>query len=350
MAMATGALGSARFARNRARRHAWRALIAPLVVLLVAAASVGVAHAQAAPSPVRCRVGAYVIALYDFDYAANTFRADFWLWSVCPTAELTPLDTLEFVNASSVTTRLQTFEPAAGAYWAQRKITGTFREDWDLRQFPFDRHTLTIALEAGEQDANQLRFTPDLAETNYDHDMMLPGWRIVDFRLNERLTDYQTTFGDPALPEGRGSHYSRLDLAIDLVRTQLSTFFQLTAVVYAAFVLTLIAYFFHLEGTGALAIQVGLLGGALFATAINLASAGAALGRQNGLTLIDEIHLAVVLYILIAAVIAVGSRFLLEHGWTQGAIARLNRWAFVVAAVSFLALNAVLILHAARMG
>ena len=348
--MATGALGSARFARNRARRHALRELAASLVVLLVALASIGGAPAQAAPTPVRCRVGAYVIALYDFDYAANTFRADFWLWSVCPTADLKPLDTLEFINASSVTTRLQTFEPSAGAYWATRKITGTFREDWDLRHFPFDRHTLTIALEAGDHNASQLRFAPDVAEANYDRGMTLPGWRIVDFRLDERLTDYQTTFGDPALPEGRGSQYSRLDLAIEIVRTQLSTFFQLTAVVYAAFVLTLIAYFFHLEGTAALGIQIGLLAGTLFATAINLASASAALGRQNGLTLIDEIHLAVVLYILIAAVIAVGSRFLLDRGWTQRGVARLNHWAFVVAALSFLALNAALILRAARIG
>jgi hypothetical protein len=152
------------------------------------------------------------------------------------------------------------------------------------------------------------------------------------------------------LPAGQGSRYSLLNLTLDIGRTGLSAFFQLTAVVYAAFLLSLIVYFFHLEGTGALGVQMGLLAGALFATAINLASASAALGRQNGLTLIDQIHIAVLLYILVAAVIAVGSRYLLERGWTRAAIARLNRGAFVVAALSFLALTALLIFLAARAG
>jgi hypothetical protein len=326
-------------------------LMAALVALVVAfASSGGGARAQTASTPTRCRVGTYVIALYDFDYAANTFNADVWLWSVCPTADIKPLDTIEFINANETTTRLQTFEPVGNVFWATRKISGTFREDWDLRNFPFDQHTLSIVLENGDQNASQFRFEPDTAQSTYDRDMPLPGWRIVEFRLTERPAVYQTTFGDPALPPNAGSQYSRLNVEVDIARSQLSTFFQLTSVVYAAFLLSLIVYFFHVEAGSALGIQMGLLAGALFATAINLASASATLGHQNGLTLIDLIHIVVLLYILAAAVVALGSRFLLERGWTQAAIARLNHAAFGVAALSFLALNAGLILRAARAG
>src|SRR4051794_21528508 len=90
----------------------------PLAILVVMAAiltlSAPPVQAQPPPTatPLRCRVGVYLIDLYDLDPTAKTFTADFWLWSICPTATYRPLDALEFVNATAVTTQLHTFAPA----------------------------------------------------------------------------------------------------------------------------------------------------------------------------------------------------------------------------------------------
>jgi hypothetical protein len=308
------------------------------------------AQTVAASSPVRCRVGVFLIDLYHLDYAENTFTADLWLWSVCPTDAIRPLDALEFVNAESVATHVQTFEPAAGGFWATRNVTGVFREDWDLRQFPFDRHTLAIELKAGDADAAELQFTPDMAASTYDPHLSVPGWRLGDFHLTSSVVAYPTAFGDPRLPADAASRYSQITVAMDLVRTELSTFFQLTAVVYAAFVLSALTYVIPLDAGGALEIQMGLLAAALFATAVNLASTSAALGHQNGLTLIDEIHLAVLLYTLLAAIVAVGGRVLREHGWSSEGITHRSRAAGLVTTLAFFALNAGLLIHAARTG
>jgi hypothetical protein len=95
---------------------------------------------------------------------------------------------------------------------------------------------------------------------------------------------------------------------------------------------------------------VGLLAGALFAAAVNLVTASGALGSASGLTLVDKIHVLVLVYILTAAVVAVISRMLVERGWTKAAIARLNHRVGVLAATSFVVVNALLIAAAARGG
>ncbi|HET7094547.1 MAG TPA: hypothetical protein VFI22_13735, partial [Thermomicrobiales bacterium] len=89
----------------RFTRPALLTLLGLVVVLLAFGGRPRVVQAQTpqAASPERCRVGVFLIDLYDLDYAANSFTADFWLWSVCPTAAIRPLDTLEFINANAVT-------------------------------------------------------------------------------------------------------------------------------------------------------------------------------------------------------------------------------------------------------
>jgi hypothetical protein len=327
------------------------AFVPLLAVAVVLAALWGLpapsALAQSGAAPATCRVGAYLTTLHALDPEADTFDADVWLWSVCPAADRRPLETMEFVNAERVEVLLDVRDSPV---WASRKVQGTFRHDWDERNFPFDRHTLRIELEEGAEDVRRFVYEPDTANSRVDPTIQLPGWTLTDFALLGSTRTYDTTFGNPDLPAGGSSEYSRLTVATGLMRSDLSGFFKLTAVVYAAFVLSLISYVMHLETTTAISPQMGLLAGALFAAAVNLVTASGALGSASGLTLVDKIHVLVLVYILGAAVVAVLSRVLVERGWTAVAVARLNRRAGVLAAGSFVAVNALLIGAAARGG
>ena len=327
----------------------------PAVALLVAlAAALGwagtaaPAAAQESAAPVTCRVGAFLITVTAFDPAADTFDADLWLWSVCPNGTRRPLETMEFVNAEAVETRLASAIPRDTAVWSQHKVRGTFRHDWDERAYPFDHHALEIVLEEGVEDAAHFRYEPDTADTTYDPALRLPGWTITGFALTPSLAHYPTAFGDPAQSTGTGSDYSRLTLVLELARTDLASFFKLTAVVYAAFVLSLGAYVMHLERPHVLGTQLGLLAAALFAAAVSLRTASEALSNANGLTLVDAIHIVVLLYILIAFAVIVGGRLLEERGWPAARVAHLNYRTAAIAVASFLAINAVLIGLAVR--
>jgi hypothetical protein len=328
----------------------------PAVALVALAAALGWAGtaapavAQEPAAPVICRVGAYLITVTAFDPEADTFHADLWLWSVCPNGTLRPLETMEFVNAEEIATRLASDIPRDSAVWSQYKVRGTFRHDWDERAYPFDRHALEIVLEEGVEDAAHFRYEPDTADTAYNPALRLPGWTITDFALTPSLAHYPTGFGDPFLPAGTGSDYSQLTLVIGLARADLAGFFKLTAVVYAAFVLSLGAYVMHLERPNILGAQLGLLAGALFAAAVNLRTASEALSQANGLTLVDAIHIVVLLYILVAFAVTVGGRLLVERGWPATRIAHLTYRAGAIAVASFLAINVALIVLAVRAG
>jgi hypothetical protein len=322
-------------------------LLLAVLAWVSAAAPTG---AQDLAAPATCRVGAYLVALSAFAPEADTFDADVWLWSVCPAGGPQPLETMEFVNAEAVEARLASDVLVGGAVWSQRKVRGTFRHDWDERTYPFDHHTLEIVLEEGVEDAAHFRYEPDTANTAYDPALRLPGWTITGFALTPSLVQLPTTFGDPRLSPGTGSDYSRLTLSVGLARADLPGFFTLTAVVYAAFVLSLGTYVMHRESIHSVGPQLGLLAGALFAAAVNLVTASAALSDTNGLTLVDAIHIVVLLYILVAFVVTVGGRLLVERGWPAARIAHLNYRAAAIAVASFLAINVALIGFAAWAG
>jgi hypothetical protein len=329
------------------------AVILPVVIVLASVCGLSTASptvAQDRPGPERCRVGAYVTSINALDPGVDTFRADLWLWSVCQNANRRPLETMEFVNADEVETQLEASETREAVTWSSRKVRGTFRHDWDERNFPFDRHTLAIVLEEGVEDARRFVYEADTVNSTADPALQIPGWQLTEFGLSPALARYDTTFGDPDLPPGTTSEYSRLTVGMRIERADLSGFFNLTAIVYAAFVLSLVTYVMHLESTTAVSHRLGLLAGALFATAVNLVTASTALGSAGGLTLVDKIHILVLAYILVAAVVTVVLRVLVERGWPEAAIARLNYRVGAISAIVFVAINAVLIAAAAQSG
>jgi hypothetical protein len=319
-------------------------ILAVLYVLPIAPATL----AQSDAAPKTCRVGLYLRALHAFDPTADTFSADLWLWSVCPTADHQPLQTVEFVNADDVAVLLDVGDDPL---WTQRNVDGTFRYDWDERNFPFDRHTLTIVLEEGVDDARGFVYDPDIANSGVDPELQLPGgWRMTGSTLVGSTKTYDTTFGDSDLPVGGSSEYSRLTLSIGLERTDLGGFFKLTAVVYAAFFFSLISYVMHMETTTGIGPRVSLLAIALFSAAVNLINASDDLGTASGLTLVDKIHVMVLVYLLGAAIVTVVSRLLLERGWEAADIADLNYRVGAMVIISFIGLNALLIVVAMRGG
>ena len=125
---------------------------------------------------------------------------------------------------------------------------------------------------------------------------------------------------------------------------------KLTAVVYAAFFFSLISYLMHLETTTGIGARVSLLAIALFSAAVNLINASNALGTASGLTLVDKIHVLVLGYLLVAAVVSVVSRLLVDRGMAAAAVADLNLRVGAMVVLSFVALNALLIVLAVRGG
>ncbi len=315
--------------------------------LIVGASSTNTPARMSAPAT--CQVGIYLLSLHNLMVSENTFTADFWLWIICPNTTLAPLDTMEFVNANSVEQTLGNNEEVADGVYRSTKIEGIFRHDWDLTDFPFDRHTLEILIEDTDLTAEEFVYSPDVADTGFHADSSTGSWKIADFDLTATPYTYTTTFGYPTISQdSASSDYSRLRLAVTLERHGYTGFFKLTAVVYIAFLFSLISFLIHVEERNELSSRLGLVGGALFAAAINMQVASSTLGNESRLSMVDNIHLVSLILILFAAILAIVSRIMLDMGRSSANVRRLNYRAMALSAILFIVSNVVLIISASH--
>ena len=268
-----------------------------------------------AVGPEQLRLGAYLTGLGDFDPARKSFSASFWVWTVGPQDGAKSLSQLEFPNAIKVESPNEVQEATPQGIWSQRKIVGSFRHGWDLRRFPFDRQLLRIEMEEAERDIARVTYVPDTANSSFDPELSLSGWRILSTQLLTGSKQYHTSFGDPRLPPGSPSAYARAELRVLLERTDRSGFWKLTVGAFAAALMALASYGLRVDQAAALSPRFGLLAGSAFAAVISLRSAASELGASGYTTLIDTVHGAVLLYILMATAAGVVAwRSFLRHG------------------------------------
>jgi hypothetical protein len=123
-----------------------------LGMLALALLTSGQAPAQPAPGdgPAVCRIGLNIEDLYDLDLARETFGAVLWLWSLCPGGSQGPLETIVLRTALPGVQlgEVQSTPVDDGRLYQYRRIQGTFRHDWNMRRYPFDRHRLVTLLRA----------------------------------------------------------------------------------------------------------------------------------------------------------------------------------------------------------
>jgi hypothetical protein len=302
-------------------------------------------------------VGAWLEALHDFDTANNSFQADFWYWSRCRSRAWLPLTQVEFLTANSWAGSLYSDQREAGVYWDQLKVDGTFREEWDLHNLPFDRHTLVVSIWDALYDARKAIYDADARDSSADPSIHLNGWTITGYRVLSRITPFNTNYGDPTIRPGAPSHWSVMSVDIDIARSDIGDFLKLTAAVYIAVIFALMTLLFRAT---MIAERLAIVGAALFTVVLNLVTVSGAIGEQPGLTLLDEVHIVGFLFILIAAVIGIASWVALDRKETGQAgeateeskqaasVQRIDQRSLIMATIIYMVINVVLVALAMR--
>jgi len=325
----------------------WRgALLAFALGLLIS--MIGPSPVQAAAtSPEMVRIGAFLTGLSDLDPSKKSFTASFWLWSISKEEAGSALDRLEFPNAIKIENPNTVTEATTSGIWQQRKIVGSFRHGWDVRRFPFDEQLLRIELEEAENDTQSTVLSADTNNSSFDHDIRLSGWKIQSTRMVNDTKTYRTTFGDPRLPDGSAKKYARVELQILLQRTDRTGFWKLTMGAFAASLIALASFGLRVDHPSALSPRFGLLAGSAFAAVISLRSSANELGAAGYGTLIDALHITVLLYIMVATSSGVIAwRRFQRHG-DAAAVQRLEQRMAGASTCIFIAVIMTLVIRAA---
>jgi hypothetical protein len=318
-------------------------------LILAGLALLGALPAPALAEPQRYEMGLFITAVHDLDLQKKTAGVDLWLWSISKDKRR-PVDTTEFPNANEVRRESSFAVSRKAGLWSSVKILGTFRQNWDLRNFPFDRQTIEVIVEEAEDDITALEYDVDTIESSYSQQIHLDGWIITGFSVQPARQRYQTTFGDPDLPSGSGSTYARMTATLNIERHQVATFFTFTSGLYAAVIISLISFFLTTENASLMSARVSLVVAALFAAVLNMRSAQDVTGEVSGASLLDKIHILGLVFIAVATVLAVVSRLRVERGHDPAAVQRASVRTFVVALPVYAVLNVLLAVAAVNSG
>lgn len=310
-------------------RHGWFTAVADrirgralwvfplLLLLLLAPGSFRPVSAQEGPvaTPEVCRIGVNIESLYDLDMARDTFGAILWVWSLCPSDELAPLNTIEFPSASAGLNLgpIEMLALPSGGQYTSRRVQGTFRHNWDMTHYPFDRQHVVIPMDETLYSAGRVTFEADERESFLTPGIreMLDEWLVSELTLGTSVSEEPSNYG---LPDADGARYARLDVGFTLERTKVLTFVKLTSGVFAGVFIAFLSFFYDRNDRGGFGSKLGLLVGVLFAVLLNLRTADANLGHAGHLTLITKIHLVTLGLIIVLALMALRDRRRIEIG------------------------------------
>jgi len=243
-------------------------------------------------------LGALITDVGDFDRQAKRFDATFWLWTLTQNPAINPIEELSFPNAIEIKESQTLKEKTDRGFWIARKIRGSFRHPWDMSDFPFDGQTLAIQLVEAGRDYSKLRFIDDGVTSIVDSNLKIPGWDIEGASLYAGKTTYRSSFGDPRAQRDPEITYAAADVSITLKRTNYAAFWKLTIAAFVAAGLAVPAFFVRLDAQS----RLGLLTASVFADVLSMQSASSDLGAVEYVTLVDKIHIVVLIYTFIATV------------------------------------------------
>ena len=281
-------------------------------------------------------VGFYLQSLSLADASANSFMVDFYLWTLSPAEGPDPLESFSLPRSQNRTILEKWTERNAGTLWSVRQVQAVMAKDWDMSNYPFDRHRVQLVIGPYSDSAKVPPFEIDQKNSGFGSLATNEGWSIQDFHLAVESVKYPTNFGDPFI-QGRTNAYKWVVATFELHRRGIWIFANLMVGANIAFLTAMLACFMKTNHpplySGRMSVQIA----ALFAIIINHRQIVPSTGRLTITTLPDLLHL--VLYILVFAslLITLRSRVLSETGREQQAVRWERRCTLVLLIIFFIA-------------
>ncbi|MEI9902435.1 MAG: hypothetical protein WDN31_22765 [Hyphomicrobium sp.] len=288
-------IGSARGVVGRQASTA-PALILGLALILCSAWAASPVRAEAA----RAEVGVSFSAIYNIDFINGSFGADFHMWWISADPAFRPFEVMQIINGRQWTVRaVSRRQLPDGRYHTSGLVSATINHYWHLRRFPYDAHTLQIAIETPSMAA-ELRLVPDPKSLELTEFLSIEGFHVLGLRVKENVKHYTTNFGMEGVS---AQDFSRLVMELDLKRKSSRFLISFLIGFIAANIIALLTYAIHVSD---LTIRSSMIGSAIFAAIGNTYYMNAALNPAANSLLVDVftvVSFAVIIVALLNSII-----------------------------------------------
>jgi len=234
--------------------------------------------------PDTVKAGAYVISVHDINFYEKEYTIRFWLWFLYSNPSFDFREQLDIPNAKSIDPPEIIIDSLDGKAWVIMKMKCTMKNNWSVRDFPFDQQNLRLQIENTLFDKNSLVFRPDAKGSNFDKNDAIDGWHITDFRISAGDNDYETGFGDAS---NNYQVFSALRLDMRIERKAWGLFMKIFIGMYIAFLIAIISF---TPKPSELEPRFGLPVGGLFAAVGNKYIIDSLLPESSSFTLVDTLH------------------------------------------------------------
>jgi hypothetical protein len=185
-----------------------------------------------------------------------------------------------------------------GEFYQVLRVQGRFSRKFYFDDFPYDRQQLVVEFEDAVHETNRMIYQADSEPVAVNPRLKLPGFRLEPPRLTIERFAYPTSFGDTRRSEPNA--YSRVQVSLPIVRPAFTTSLKLLLPVLCVVLgasLMLLLKTTYVDAR----VSIGITS-LLTVVAIQLA-ANETMPSVDYLILMDKIHLAAYVYVLVGLAI-----------------------------------------------
>ncbi|MDX2195265.1 MAG: hypothetical protein NW207_02520 [Cytophagales bacterium] len=305
-------------------------------------------------------MGIYITSIHDVNMEQHYFGIEFLQWFVYRKEykdkyNYDPLKTVALIdvyNNEYYETIIKTDSTLKNDIYVLKKVSAKIRNDFEVKDFPFDRQELKLRFQDTENDRRKLQFVVDnqvFSKSDIDSNIKINGIRIKStFSLEHERYGYKNNFGNPRNYKP-ADDYDRVVATVNIEREVGFLFIKLFSGLYVSFFIAILCLLVNPKDTST---RFSLPVGALFAAVSNKYFVDDLLPKVNSMTLADMIHSITFLFIFFIIMMSVINIYIIRHTADAEGMKKIRKFdqqSFWATIMIYFILNGVLVIKASAL-
>jgi hypothetical protein len=288
-------------------------------------------------NPVDVRVGVYVNQIPEFSLRNFSWTADLFVWFQWTGNMLDPGESFQFIDGNIVQKEKISDSVDGETHYSRYHVVADFNQFFDVARFPLNQFILTIGIIDPLHPVYRLRYIADEQSSGASSRVrIIEGISLSKTLGLVKLYPYQTSFGDPSLPEGYHPTFSSFVYGLWLTSPGLGYYLKLFLPLYISVLIAISVFFIKPIDVDP---RFGLGVGALFAAVANSYIISSLLPPSGGLVMADSINAFGITVIFLTVIQSILSLYLFEIKEKESLSRRLDRVSCIIFPVGFIVVN-----------